>query len=135
MSAKSTGDRKLDSLRDRAASRIIWGEREEDVYKFLRKEGVAPELADQFLEEARKERATIIRQRCLIKFVVGAIGAVVCGGLLLYFEFFSGVRFYGTGYYRLFWALCIGLAISGGFAAQNGFSLLTGKTRGSAMDD
>jgi len=66
MSAKSTGDRKLDSLLDRAASRIIWGEREADVYQFLRKEGVAPELADQFIEEAQKERATIIRQRSLV---------------------------------------------------------------------
>ncbi|MDF1816641.1 MAG: hypothetical protein P1V20_30845, partial [Verrucomicrobiales bacterium] len=85
MDKQSTGNRKLDSLRDRAASKIIWGESEEDVYKFLRKEGVSPELADDFIEAANRERAAIIRQRSLIKFIAGTTGTLICGGLLGWF--------------------------------------------------
>ena len=135
MSRESTGDKKLDSLRDRAASKIIWGEDPEKVYQFLRKQGVSAELAEQFLLAAERERAAIIRQRSLIKFIVGAVGVAVSGGLLLWFEVFSEVRFYGRGYGRLFVGLLIGLGISGVYALKHGWALLTGRTRGYAMDD
>lgn len=135
MDKQSTGNRKLDSLRDRAASKIIWGESEEDVYKFLRKEGVSPELADDFIEAANRERAAIIRQRSLIKFIAGTTGTLICGGLLGWFEFFSNVRYTGSGYWKLFGSLWTGLSVCGIFTLKNGWSLLTGKTRGYAMDD
>ncbi|MEM7600441.1 MAG: hypothetical protein AAF357_03375 [Verrucomicrobiota bacterium] len=135
MTQSGTGNRKLDTLKDRASSKIIWGEDEESVYQFLRKEGVAPEIADQFIDEAMKERAALIRKRSLIKFIAGAIGALVCGGIILYFEVISEVRFQGRGYWKLFAALLLGLAVCGAFALKHLWALLSGRSLGSALED
>ena len=134
MPLNPTSNRKLDALRDRAASRVIWGQTDEDVSEFLRKEGVSPEMADQFLDAANREKAGVIRTRSFIKFVAGLIGAVICGSSLVYFEF-TGVRYPGVGYFKLLILLSIGFIVTGGFALKNGLALLTGKTKGSAMDD
>lgn len=132
---KSAGNKKFDTLRDRACAKILWGENDDVVYQFLRKEGVPTELADQFIDQAFNERAAMIRKRSLIKFIAGLIGTLVCGGLLAYFEFNPRVEFTGRGYYKLAAGLWTGFAICGLFTLKNGWALLTGKTLGSALDD
>ena len=135
MSKPSTGNRKLDSLRDRAASKIIWGENEDSVYQFLRKEGVAPELANQFVTQANRERAAMLRRKSLIRLTVGLVGVLICGGLLLWIPTFSDIRYAGRGSGRLFIALIVGLFISGGYSLKHAWIVLSGRSLGSAMED
>ncbi|MBP6601614.1 MAG: hypothetical protein KA250_07420 [Verrucomicrobiales bacterium] len=131
----TTENRKLETLRDRACSKILWGDREEEVYRFLRAEGVASELADQFIAQAQSERAAMIRKRCTVKFIAGLIGAIVCGAGLAFFEFKTNVTFTGRGYFQLIASLWTGFAACGIFTLKNGWAVLTGKTMGAAMDD
>lgn len=135
MKTQSTGDRRLDSLRDRAASKIIWGEDEQSVYKFLRKEGVSAEMANQFVDAGLSERRGMLRRKSMIRLIAGSIGAGVCGGLLLWFFMFSGVRYAGRGFNRLFGALLIGLIVCVGYSAKHLWIVLSGKSLGSAMED
>ncbi len=131
----STGNRKLDTLRDRACSKILWGEQEDVVYQFLRNEGVSAEMADQFIVQAHRERAVMIRKRSTIKFIAGLIGTVVCGGVLGLLEFNPDVKFVGRRYYQAVGAMWAGFSVCGIFTLKNGWALITGKTLGSAMDD
>lgn len=137
----STGNRKLDSLRDRAAAKIIWGEDEDSVYRFLRNEGVASEMADQFIDAANRERAARIRQKSLIRMIIGLVGALICGGLLFglvglnreYGPDDSGgaVRYSG----RAVALLLLGLIVFGGYALKQLFTIISGRSLGSAMED
>ena len=135
MASKNKVDPKLDILRDRAASKIIWGEDRESVYSFLLSNGVSPEMADEFLDAANRERTAMIRQRSMIGLGFGLAGALVCGGILAFVIASPDIRFSFLGYVT--GALPLGLGFAGSviFALKNIRSLLTGRKMGAAMDD
>ncbi len=133
--AESLGNKKLDTLRDRACAKILWGEDEEKVFQFLLKEGISIAMAEEFIGQAQRERVTTIRKRCTIKFIAGLIGTIVCGGILGYLEFNPNIRFTGRGYYQIMGGLGTGFAVCGIFTLKNGWAMISGKTTGSALDD
>lgn len=138
----STGDRRLDSLRNRAASKIIWGEREDSVYKFLRKEGVSTEMADQFIKAALKERAAKIRQKSMIRLTIGGIATLILGSVFVYNLSLSdgtaseaAARRARILHGRSLIIFAAGTCLCGLYSLKHLWIVISGKSLGSAVED
>ncbi len=75
----------LNKLRSEARARIHWGETREEVCAFLQEKGIPPVAADVIVAEFVGEQHGDARLRGLVDFVGGALGALVCGGIVYAF--------------------------------------------------
>lgn len=138
--SSSTNDRQLESLKNRAASKIIWGESEESVYRFLRQQGVATQMADEFIQAAMKERTARIRKKSMIRLIAGGIATLIFGSILIYLYLLQA----DTGaennlavsrFYRAILLVGAATLVCGLYSLKHLWLVITGKSLGSAVED
>lgn len=71
-------------IEDQAASKIIWGEREEEVIAFLKSQSFTQEDAEQAVRKAVRERDWAMRRSGVVKVILGSLMFIVCAGFAVF---------------------------------------------------
>jgi len=87
-------EERLRTIREQVDAKIHWGDSREDVAAWLgQKHGILGEEADQMLDHAYRERHAALRERALIRLLLGIVG-LVGGGIYFYIRYASDVEIF-----------------------------------------